>query len=76
MTTPHPHIYRAVPGAGWRCIACGRWTVARPPKEQTAAWQQRQHVALLRAMRDFYQDELVAVERRLAALDAEPRGQQ
>lgn len=38
----HAHCYRAISGAGWRCIGCGRWTVARPPAEQTAAWQERQ----------------------------------
>lgn len=37
----HLHVYRAVPGAGWKCILCGRWTVTPPPKEQLAAWRER-----------------------------------
>jgi hypothetical protein len=39
--TNHEHLYRAIPGAGWRCVHCDRWTVSPPPKEQSAAYRER-----------------------------------
>lgn len=43
--TEHEHSFRAHPGAGWKCVGCGRWTVSRPPKELTASYQERLRTA-------------------------------
>lgn len=40
MSSDHEHVYRAIPGAGYRCIKCDRPTVTRPPKEQMASYQE------------------------------------
>lgn len=37
----HTHLYRATPGAGWKCIHCDHPTVTPPPMEQRAAYQER-----------------------------------